>query len=77
MEIPLDSLSQADAAVVLLMAPPATATEAPAVAPGKNIKPAPRRYPLQPAGHFAPAPPGRNVPCPCGSGAKFKRCHGA
>lgn len=20
--------------------------------------------------------PGRNDPCPCGSGAKFKRCHG-
>src|SRR5262249_56288195 len=24
----------------------------------------------------APAP-GRNDPCPCGSGKKFKRCHGA
>lgn len=23
------------------------------------------------------ATPGRNDPCPCGSGAKFKRCHGA
>jgi uncharacterized protein YecA (UPF0149 family) len=21
--------------------------------------------------------PGRNDPCPCGSGKKFKRCHGA
>ena len=20
---------------------------------------------------------GRNAPCPCGSGAKFKKCHGA
>ena len=31
---------------------------------------------------YAPAPPpkmnaGRNDPCPCGSGIKFKRCHGA
>jgi len=23
------------------------------------------------------APPGRNEPCPCGSGAKYKKCHGA
>ena len=22
-------------------------------------------------------PPGRNEPCPCGSGKKFKKCHGA
>jgi uncharacterized protein len=25
----------------------------------------------------AAAQPGRNDPCPCGSGRKFKRCHGA
>jgi SEC-C motif domain protein len=25
----------------------------------------------------APAKPGRNDPCPCGSGTKYKRCHGA
>jgi SEC-C motif domain protein len=25
----------------------------------------------------AAAPPGRNAPCPCGSGQKYKRCHGA
>jgi len=24
-----------------------------------------------------PAIPGRNEPCPCGSGQKYKRCHGA
>jgi SEC-C motif-containing protein len=24
-----------------------------------------------------PAEPGRNDPCPCGSGKKYKRCHGA
>lgn len=26
---------------------------------------------------IAVAPVGRNDPCPCGSGQKFKRCHGA
>lgn len=26
--------------------------------------------------HFRQAQPGRNSPCPCGSGLKFKRCHG-
>jgi len=25
----------------------------------------------------AAATPGRNEPCPCGSGKKYKRCHGA
>ncbi len=25
----------------------------------------------------APATTGRNEPCPCGSGKKFKKCHGA
>lgn len=25
----------------------------------------------------APAPPGRNAPCPCGSGRKYKKCCGA
>jgi len=24
-----------------------------------------------------PAKVGRNAPCPCGSGRKYKRCHGA
>ena len=24
-----------------------------------------------------PEVPGRNEPCPCGSGEKYKRCHGA
>ena len=30
-------------------------------------------------GAFSTAPPkvGRNEPCPCGSGRKFKHCHGA
>ncbi len=35
---------------------------------GKQVKPAPIRR---------EAAPGRNDPCPCGSGKKYKRCHGA
>jgi len=27
--------------------------------------------------HYQGARVGRNDPCPCGSGKKFKRCHGA
>jgi preprotein translocase subunit SecA len=32
-----------------------------------------------PGAGFAPGPPkvGRNEPCPCGSGRKYKHCHGA
>jgi len=36
----------------------------------------------QPREHWLPAPVeivpkvGRNEPCPCGSGKKYKRCHG-
>lgn len=34
--------------------------------------------PLAPASlDIAPKAPGRNDPCPCGSGKKFKQCHGA
>ncbi len=36
---------------------------------GKTVKPEPIRR-VEPAA-------GRNDPCPCGSGKKFKRCHGA
>ena len=32
--------------------------------------------PTPPPGRTAPAGPGRNSPCPCGSGQKFKRCCG-
>lgn len=31
----------------------------------------------RPAPVTAAASPGRNEPCPCGSGKKYKRCHGA
>ena len=29
------------------------------------------------AGDVAEAPLSRNAPCPCGSGRKYKHCHGA
>ncbi len=38
---------------------------------------APRQTPLPPLPEGTPAPESRNAPCPCGSGRKFKHCHGA
>ena len=40
---------------------------------GPELKP----YPLQPASAGVVARVGRNDLCPCGSGLKYKRCHGA
>jgi preprotein translocase subunit SecA len=37
----------------------------------------PRAAPLPPMPEGALAPESRNAPCPCGSGRKFKHCHGA
>ena len=36
-----------------------------------------RRPQARPAVEAARGLPGRNNPCPCGSGRKFKRCHGS
>jgi preprotein translocase subunit SecA len=44
-------------------------------ADGSSVRPPPRVAP-QPARRDAPKI-GRNEPCPCGSGEKFKKCHGA
>jgi preprotein translocase subunit SecA len=55
--------------------PPAAPTPA-----GVAAAPIPRRAPLpEPAAPFVRADRkvGRNEPCPCGSGKKFKHCHGA
>jgi preprotein translocase subunit SecA len=38
---------------------------------------APRAAPLPPLPEDALPPESRNAPCPCGSGRKFKHCHGA
>ena len=32
--------------------------------------------PTMPDGSPVPAPDSRNAPCPCGSGRKYKHCHG-
>ncbi|GIH07073.1 protein translocase subunit SecA [Rhizocola hellebori] len=44
-------------------------------ASAQGRKPSPRRN-APPVGNVA-APASRNSPCPCGSGKKYKRCHGA
>jgi preprotein translocase subunit SecA len=38
---------------------------------------APRAAPLPPMPEGAEPPESRNALCPCGSGRKFKHCHGA
>jgi preprotein translocase subunit SecA len=50
--------------------------EAPAQAQGTAGGPRPQRVVAQPVRREAPKI-GRNDPCPCGSGLKFKKCHGA
>jgi hypothetical protein len=39
----------------------------------RAMQSAPSRAPVA---AVSPAEPGRNEPCPCGSGKKFKKCHG-
>jgi preprotein translocase subunit SecA len=41
--------------------------------PLANIPPLPQR---DAQGEVAEAPVSRNAPCPCGSGKKYKHCHG-
>jgi preprotein translocase subunit SecA len=42
-----------------------------------SARPAPRPVPVQAPVRREGAKIGRNDPCPCGSGQKFKKCHGA
>jgi preprotein translocase subunit SecA len=44
---------------------------------GPALSPPPRQTPLPPLPEGTAAPESRNAPCPCGSGRKFKHCHGA
>jgi preprotein translocase subunit SecA len=46
---------------------------APSTAPGSPLAAAPARNPQDPQSW---GKVGRNEPCPCGSGKKFKHCHG-
>jgi preprotein translocase subunit SecA len=50
--------------------------EEPAAAPRPSRRPQPQIQVQQPARREGPKV-GRNDPCPCGSGQKFKKCHGA
>ncbi len=62
-ERPLDSLDDAIAEIVACVADLYDLTE-------------PLRYQVDTVRRAAPKV-GRNDPCPCGSGRKFKHCHGA
>jgi len=58
--------------------PEAAAGLAPAPPAGQNVMEMEPRGPAAPAAPFVRAVPkvGRNEPCPCGSGRKYKHCHG-
>jgi preprotein translocase subunit SecA len=65
----LAELSPSSAAPVS-PAPPSVA----AVAAPSSLQPPVRRGPVDPSSWGRV---GRNEPCPCGSGKKYKQCHGA
>jgi preprotein translocase subunit SecA len=46
---------------------------------GPLAEPQPERGPVEPVAQFVRETKkvGRNEPCPCGSGKKYKHCHGA
>ena len=56
---------------------PSVSSSAPTRAPARrpSIDPSGRPAPARPSG-TAPKEPGRNDPCPCGSGKKYKKCCG-
>ena len=41
-----------------------------------TLAPRPTVSPTMPDGSPVPEPASRNAPCPCGSGRKYKHCHG-
>jgi len=64
----------------LFMGPPPRVPAVPPAAPPRGPTPAPAvTSSLGPVGRTTTAVPevGRNDPCPCGSGKKYKKCHGA
>jgi preprotein translocase subunit SecA len=48
-----------------------------AIAAGSSDHPQPARPPEKPRPVHVEQKVGRNDPCPCGSGKKYKNCHGA
>jgi preprotein translocase subunit SecA len=63
------------AAPSLTQAPPAFEPRPSAAPPDLRMRPPPAPEPIAPYVREAPKV-GRNDPCPCGSGKKFKQCHG-
>jgi preprotein translocase subunit SecA len=63
------------AAAPSLVPPPPPAEPRPSAAPGQPLRPAPAAEPITPYVREQPKV-GRNDPCPCGSGKKYKQCHG-
>jgi preprotein translocase subunit SecA len=63
------------AAPSLTQAPPAPEPRPGAPLPNPRMRPPPAPEPVAPYVREAPKV-GRNDPCPCGSGKKFKQCHG-
>jgi preprotein translocase subunit SecA len=62
---PPDALPRAAAAPLVRSGPPPEASPSAARSAGRSARGAPK-----------PTKVGRNDPCPCGSGKKYKRCHG-
>ena len=62
-----------------MFAPDARVTPPPVVGPRLPSPPpiTTNRGPLVPSSATGGAEVGRNDPCPCGSGKKYKKCHGA
>ena len=58
-----------------LAAPPPPDLRPSGPAPGQAPRPAPAAEPVAPYVREQPKV-GRNDPCPCGSGKKYKQCHG-
>ena len=58
---------------VLLLA---LARPAAAEVSAEEARPRPQASAPKPASKFTDAKTGRNDPCPCGSGKKYKKCHG-
>jgi preprotein translocase subunit SecA len=63
------------AAAPSLTQPPPAPEPRPSALPDPRMRPPPAAEPVAPYVREAPKV-GRNDPCPCGSGKKFKQCHG-
>jgi preprotein translocase subunit SecA len=80
---PAPTTSTHDAAPAMVDAPvDAPAAAAPNGAPKPQPAPAPAKVTASVGGGAAPSAAdfekvGRNAPCPCGSGRKYKKCHGS